>query len=131
MVRIEKSNCRAREKGLLLGQRREGAEYLENRIPANERLAVGPAARRAELGFEALETEVMQSVGLREIREARMADAKRYTAKAVAEAVGVSRPTYAKIEKDPSRMTRAQAERAAALLNCDVNELFYLPEEGN
>ena len=60
-----------------------------------------------------------------------MADAKRYTAKAVAEAVGVSCPTYAKIEKDPSRMTHAQAERAAELLGCDVEELFYLPDNHN
>lgn len=73
----------------------------------------------------------MQSVGLREIREAKLAEAKRYTAKAAAEAVGVSRPTYAKMERDPSRMTRAQAERAAQLLGCDVEELFYLSEKGN
>ena len=70
-------------------------------------------------------------MGLREIREARMAEAKRYTVKAAARAVGVSCPTYTKMEKDPSRMTRAQAERAARLLGCDVDELFYLSKEGN
>lgn len=70
-------------------------------------------------------------MGLREIREARMAESRRYTAKEVARAVGVSCPTYRKIEADPSRMTRAQAERAAALLGCDVEDLFYLPEKGN
>ena len=68
-------------------------------------------------------------MGLREIREARMAEAKRYTIKAAAKAVGVSCPTYAKMERDPSRMTRAQAERAAELLGCDVEEIFYLPEK--
>lgn len=73
----------------------------------------------------------MQQVGLREIREAKMAEAKRYTIKAAAEAVGVSCPTYAKMERDPSRMTRAQAERAAELLGCDVEELFYLPDNHN
>lgn len=71
----------------------------------------------------------MQSVGLKEIREAKMAEAKKYTIKAAARAVGVSCPTYTKMEKDPSRMTRAQAERAAALLGCEVDELFYLPEK--
>lgn len=71
----------------------------------------------------------MRTVGLREIREAKLAEAKRYTIKAAARAVGVSCPTYSKMERDPSRMTRAQAERAAALLGCDVEELFYLPEK--
>ena len=69
----------------------------------------------------------MQSVGLKEIREAKMAEAKKYTIKEVAKAVGVSCPTYTKMEKDPSRMTRAQAERAAELLGCDVEDVFYLP----
>lgn len=73
----------------------------------------------------------MQEVGLREIREAKMAEAKRYTIKAAARAVGVSCPTYAKMERDPSRMTMAQAERAAELLGCDVEELFYLPDNHN
>ena len=71
----------------------------------------------------------MHEVGLREIREARAAEARKYTLKAAAEAIGVSCPTYRKIERDPSRMTRAQAERAAALLGCDVDELFYLPKK--
>lgn len=71
----------------------------------------------------------MRQVGLREIREARMAEAKRYTIKAAAKAIGVSCPTYTKMERDPSRMTRAQAERAAALLGCDVDDLFYLPKK--
>ena len=71
----------------------------------------------------------MQSVGLKEIREAKMAEAKKYTIKAAARAVGVSCPTYTKMEKDPSRMTLAQAERAAELLGCEVDELFYLPEK--
>ena len=61
----------------------------------------------------------------------KLAEAKRYTIKAAAKAVGVSCPTYAKMERDPSRMTRVQAERAARLLGCDVEELFYLPEKGN
>ena len=77
------------------------------------------------------EMEVMQEVGLREIREARMAEAHKFSGRAVARAIGVSYPTYQKIEKDPSRMTRAQAERAAALLGCDVDDVFYLSEKGN
>lgn len=73
----------------------------------------------------------MQSVGLREIRKARMAEAHRFSGREMACAIGVSYPTYQKIERDPSRMTRAQAERAAALLGCDVENVFYLPEKGN
>lgn len=73
----------------------------------------------------------MQEVGLREIREARMAEAHKFSGREVARAIGVSYPTYQKIEKDPSRMTRAQAERAARLLGCDVDELFYLPDDVN
>ena len=73
----------------------------------------------------------MQEVGLREIRKARMAEAHRFSGREMVRAIGVSYPTYQKIERDPSRMTRAQAERAAALLGCDVDELFYLPDRGN
>lgn len=71
----------------------------------------------------------MNERGLRDIRLARLADARRYTADAAAKVIGVSRPTYSKIERDPSRMTVLQANTLAAYLGCSVEDLFYLPGE--
>lgn len=66
---------------------------------------------------------------MRDIRLAKLADAKRFTVNATAKVLGVSTPTYKKIERDPSRMTVAQANALAAHLGCQVDDLFYLPEK--
>lgn len=58
-------------------------------------------------------------------------EAHRYTVKATAEAMGVSRPTYVRWEEHPERMTMEQARRLADYLGCSVDDLFYLPNEGN
>ena len=43
---------------------------------------------------------------------------------AVAEAIGVTRQTYAKYEEDPRQMTVFQAEAACAFIGCDVSQIF-------
>ena len=65
--------------------------------------------------------------GLRAIRQERASEARRYTAKATAEAMGVSRPTYMKWEAHPEKMTIEQAKKLASYLGCQVDDLFYLP----
>lgn len=64
--------------------------------------------------------------GLRAIRQERASEARRYTVKATAEAMGVSRPTYMKWEAHPEKMTIEQAKKLASYLGCQVDDLFYL-----
>ena len=73
----------------------------------------------------------MEARGLRDIRLAKLADANRYTVNAMANILGVSRPTYNKLERDPSRMTLLQAKTLADYLGCRVDDLFYLPNNDN
>lgn len=44
---------------------------------------------------------------------------------AVADALKISRQTYAKYEKDPRLMTISQAEAACKFIDCDLNEIFF------
>lgn len=67
--------------------------------------------------------------GLRAIRQERASEAHKYTAKATAEAMGVSRPTYMKWEAHPEKMTMEQASKLASYLGCSVEDLFYLPKK--
>lgn len=69
--------------------------------------------------------------GLRAIRRQRASEARRYTAKATAAAMGVSAPTYRKWEEHPESLTMEQAARLADYLGCRIDDLFYLPEKGN
>lgn len=69
--------------------------------------------------------------GLRAIRQERASEARRYTAKATAQAMGVSAPTYRKWEAHPENLTMEQARKLADYLGCRVEDLFYLPGEGN
>lgn len=72
--------------------------------------------------------------GLRAIRKARMAEARaemaKYNIDALAAAMGISRPTLTKWERDPSLITRAGAEKAAEYLGCSVDDIF-LPTDRN
>ncbi|EUB32942.1 helix-turn-helix transcriptional regulator [Olsenella uli] len=68
---------------------------------------------------------------LREIRQERAQETRRYTVAATARAMGVSRPTYQKWEEHPEKMTIEQAHILADYLGCSIEELFYLPSEGN
>lgn len=69
--------------------------------------------------------------GLRAIRKERASETRRYTAKATAQAMGVSAPTYRKWEEHPESLTMEQAKRLAVYLDCQVDDLFYLPRKGN
>ena len=57
------------------------------------------------------------------LREAR--DKKGIKQNAVADALGITRQTYAKYELDPSIMTVAQAKAACDFIGCDVDEIFF------
>lgn len=61
---------------------------------------------------------------LRRLREARRDEASRYTIAAMAEALGVSVPTYRDREEHPEKLTRAEAERLAEHLGVSVEALF-------
>lgn len=65
--------------------------------------------------------------GLKAIRQQRASEARRYTVKATAKAMGVSEPTYRKWEVHPETMTIERAKKLADYLGCDVDDLFYLP----
>ena len=59
-------------------------------------------------------------MGLREIRESRRAEAmaqvRRYDKATMCEVLGVSYPTYCKLEEDPSRLTVGQVATLAEYL---------------
>lgn len=47
-----------------------------------------------------------------------------YTQQFMADELGISRPTYVKIEKDPSVATIAQAKRICTLLSKNYENIF-------
>ena len=51
--------------------------------------------------------------------------AARYSQEEVAGKLGISRPTYAKMEKDPGSITVDDAFRLAALFCVSVGEIFF------
>ncbi len=69
--------------------------------------------------------------GLRAIRKERASEARRYTAKATAQAMGVSAPTYRKWEERPESLTMEQARKLSDYLGCRIDDLFNLPRNGN
>lgn len=75
-----------------------------------------------------------REMGLKEIRRGRIEqlrrEARRYSAEAVAEAIGVSRPYYAKLEANPSLVTMAQAEKLAEYFGVSRSRLFQNPKDG-
>lgn len=44
---------------------------------------------------------------------------------AVADAIGVTRQTYAKYEEDPRNMSILHAKAACEFIGCDLNEIFF------
>ena len=73
-------------------------------------------------------------VGPHEIRakKAREAAARRtYTLAEAARFLGVSARTLREWERNPQRMSIENARRYADYLGCSVEELFYLPGDGN
>ncbi len=49
----------------------------------------------------------------------------RYSQQDVADHLGISRPTYAKMEKDPPSVTIEDAKKLAKLFGVSVNEIFF------
>ena len=43
----------------------------------------------------------------------------------VADALNITRQTYAKYEANPQLMTIAQAEAACSFIGCDFNDVFF------
>lgn len=58
-----------------------------------------------------------------DLKEARMA--ANLTQQQVADHLGVSRPTYIKMEKDPDSVSVVDAKHLAGLFNCKVNDIFF------
>lgn len=57
------------------------------------------------------------------LKEAR--EAKGIKQKAVAEALGITRQTYANYENNPRNMTVGQAEEACAFIGCNIADIFF------
>lgn len=51
--------------------------------------------------------------------------AARYSQEEVAGKLGVSRPTYAKMEKDPGSITVEDAKKLATLFGVSVGDIFF------
>ena len=70
--------------------------------------------------------------GLREVRERKYADAlaeaSKFSQSTVASAIGVTPPTYRKIERDPRRASDETLEKLAEYLDCTV-DAFYLSSD--
>lgn len=60
---------------------------------------------------------------MKTLREAR--EERGIKQKAVADALKVTRQTYAKYEENPREMPVFQAEAACAFIGCDVSEIFF------
>lgn len=69
-------------------------------------------------------------MGLREIREARKAEAQgAYTIDGLAAVLGVTAPTYRRLEEEPGRMTMDQAATLARYYGMRLGE-FLVAVEG-
>ena len=58
-----------------------------------------------------------------ELKEARMA--AKYTQQEVADHLGISRPTYISMEKNPDRVTIQDANRLAQMFGVSVDKIFF------
>ena len=61
---------------------------------------------------------------LKEIREQRLSESKRFTQEECAKVAGVSKPTYRKLEEHPEQVTIEQAERLAEHFGCSTGDIF-------
>lgn len=67
---------------------------------------------------------------LKEIRTARMAEAKRYSQASLAQVAGVCVPTFRKLEEHPEEFTVKQQQAIAEYFGMSASDIF-LPEEVN
>lgn len=67
-------------------------------------------------------------MALREIRQSqydRAIEKMQYFSRStLANVLGVSRPTYVKLEENPEQITYEQAKKLAAYLGCDIGDIF-------
>lgn len=61
---------------------------------------------------------------LRLIRERRLSESKRFSQEECAKVIGVSMPTYRKLEKHPENLTKAQSTALADHLGCAEEDIF-------
>lgn len=59
-----------------------------------------------------------------QLKEARIA--ANYTQQEVADYLGISRPTYISMEKNPERITIDEAHKLASMFGVDVNQIFFV-----
>ena len=69
-----------------------------------------------------------REMGLREIREERKAKASGFTIEGCAAALGVTAPTYRKLEADPSLLTVGQTVKLARHLGVPVDTIILAAE---
>ncbi|WP_303250323.1 helix-turn-helix transcriptional regulator [uncultured Slackia sp.] len=50
---------------------------------------------------------------------------ERYTQQEVADYLGISRPTYRKMEDNPETVTIEDAKKLAKLFNADIADIFF------
>ena len=62
---------------------------------------------------------------LKTMREQRIADSKRFTQVECAKAIGVSKPTYCKLEEHPEQLTFEQARKLAKHFGCSTDDIFF------
>lgn len=62
---------------------------------------------------------------LKQLREKRLSESKRFTQEECAKVAGVSKPTYRKLEEHPEQVTVEQAEKLAAHLGCSPTDIFF------
>lgn len=62
---------------------------------------------------------------LKEMRERLKSESKRFTLDECAAVIGVTRPTYMKLEEHPELVTVEQAEKLANHLGCSVQDIFF------
>ena len=67
---------------------------------------------------------------LKSIREQKKGEAAKYTTDAVAQVIGVSAPTYRKLESNPSSITYAQAEKFSSFFLMQ-SERYFLDRKDN
>ena len=56
---------------------------------------------------------------------------ERYTQQQVADIMGISRPTYARMEKHPGGISVDDARKLARIFRVDVQDIFFTRDDSN
>lgn len=73
--------------------------------------------------YSYLASKIRKGVQLLKLREAR--EAANFTQQQVADQLGISRPTYISMEKNPDRIRIDEAVKLAEMFRVSVNEIFF------